>query len=109
MFIVAAIINVLFAVKIIWFHWYASTKWGWFKDDHLKVPKWIGFACGVAGLFIPITPLAMEGMLVGYVVYFGNEWVYQKTRWSPLRDTFKWAGDRIRTVRAWFRKQPSNR
>lgn len=82
--------NILFAAKIIWFHWYTTTRWGWFKDDHLKVPKWVGFAFGVAGLFVPITPLALEGMFLGYVIYFGNEWVYQKTGWSPLRDTFVW-------------------
>lgn len=97
-----AFLNVLLIGKIIWFRRFAEKKWGWFKDDHLKVPGWIVFASGVVGIVIPITPLALEGLAVGYLAYFGNEWVYQKTGWSPLRDTIVWIDGWYKRLRKRF-------
>lgn len=89
------ILNLLAAGKIIWLYRIAVNRWGWFKDDHLKVPKWIGVAMAFASLFIPYTPLMLEGMVAGFLVFFGNEWVYQKTGWSPLADTAAWVSQKF--------------
>lgn len=95
---ILGILNVLFIAKLVWLHWYLSTKKGWFKKDHLQFPKWLTFGIGLAGIFIPATPFIIDGMIVAALLYFGNEWVYQKTKWSPLRDTFVWIWDFLRSL-----------
>lgn len=63
---------------------------GWFRHEHLKVPMWISLILSFFGIFIPVTPFVIDGMILGALVYFGNEWIYQKCdqKWSPLAKTF---------------------
>ncbi len=93
--IILAILHILAIAKVVWLYRKATKDWGWFKDDHLKVPRWVGVAITFAGLAIPITPFMLDGMIAGFLVIFGNEWVYQKTGWSPLADTTAWVSQKF--------------
>lgn len=74
--IVAAVLAVVYA--------YLRYARGWFQHDHLKVPEWVTLISGPIGLAIPATKLAIDGMLIGAVIYFGNEAIYQRWGYSPL-------------------------
>lgn len=84
-------LNILYVIAFIWMYWKLTQKpYEWFKDKHLPVPEWVSFALGLTGIFIPFTPLFIDGMLLGTAVYFLNELIYQKTKWSPLADSYVW-------------------
>lgn len=93
-------LNLLYVGAFVLFYRYMRRKYGWFKDTHVPVPEWLAFAIGLFGFFIPMTPLFIDGMIIGTVVYFLNEGVYQATNWSPLSDTYVWARKRLSRRRA---------
>lgn len=83
-------LNLLVLFALIGVHYYLSKKKGWFKHDHMRLPRTVSFALGVFGILIPFTPLFIDGMLIGAVVYFLSEWAYQKHKWSPITDVYNW-------------------
>jgi|GEM_PF-5245152 len=84
-------LNLLVLFALIGVHYYLSKKKGWFKHDHMRLPRTMSFALGILGILIPFTPLFIDGMLMGAVVYFLSEWAYQKHKWSPITDVYNWS------------------
>lgn len=89
------VLNLIYIGLFVAFYHYMRKNHGWFTDTHVPVPEWLAFALGLFGFFIPMTPLFIDGMLIGTVVYFLNEGVYRSTGWSPLSDSYVWVREKL--------------
>ena len=88
-----ALANRFIIIKISTLRWWLKKKHGWFADDHLQVPQWVLYGMSLLGYVIPVTPLFIDGMILGSILYFGNEWFYQRTHVSVLGWFFKWVDE----------------
>ncbi len=97
--------NLFILIKISTLRWWLKRKYRWFASDHLQVPQWVLYGVSLLGYVIPVTPLFIDGMILGSVLYFGNEWLYQRSHISvlgwffkALDDIAKWALQFIRSI-----------